>query len=144
MDGGLTSMTVTLKRVSTEYSDREDRLLLKYLDKQTDGRPHRDALHDFAQQAARAELKSQPPVRAEPSAQALLAHKVDVVHGRGRVTLVFGADEVAHAQFTLTTKQLHQWLAILHRNWTKAQWGPAPWPEWIQPAGKPSRPTALH
>src|SRR5688500_11623886 len=101
MDGGLTPMTVTLKRVSTEYSDREDRLrlsgevegagpvviwltqrlaarllplLLKYLDQQTDGRPHRDALHGFAQQAARAELKPQAPVRAEPSAESLLAH----------------------------------------------------------------------
>ena len=164
-------MTVVIKRMSTEYSDREDRLrlsgevegagpvviwltqrlaarllpvLLKYLDKQTNGRPQRDALHDFAQQAARADLKPQAPVQAEPGAESLLAHKVDVIHGKGRVTLVFG-DEAPRARFTLTTKQLHQWLAILHRRWAQAQWGPAPWPDWIAPATKSGKPkTTMH
>ena len=144
-------MIVDLKRVTTVYSDLEDRirlsgevenavpvviwltqrlalrllpLLLRWLDKQTNAPLRREIIHDFAQQAARAGIKRQPPVKAEPAGAAWLARSVNVTSGARGLTLLFGVDETASARFSMTVTQLRQWLSILHGAWTSAKWPP--------------------
>lgn len=165
-------MIVELKRATTEYIAVEDRirlsgdvenaspvviwltqrlvlrvlpLLLDWLDKQTDMPLRREVIHDFAQQAAQAGIKRQPPVSTEAAREALLARSVNVTSGTELITLVFIADDEASARFNMTATQLRQWLSILHSVWMNAKWPSAPWPDWIKSEAKPvTQQTLLH
>lgn len=158
-------MIFDVKRATTEYIADEDRmrisgevenaapvaiwltqrlalrllpLLLEWLDKQTAAPLRREVIHDFAQQAARADIERQPPVNAGAAREAVLARSVNVAPGAERITLVFMADESTGARLSMTVKELRQWLSILHGVWTSAMWPSAPWPDWIQSEAKPA------
>jgi hypothetical protein len=165
-------MIVDLQRVTTMYVALEDRvrlsgevenaapvvvwmtqrlvlrllpLLFRWLDNQTGAPLRREVIHDFAQQAAQAEIKRQPPVKAEAAGQSWLARSVNVTPRADRIVLVFCADDVAGARFSMTVKELRQWLSILHGAWTNATWPVAPWPEWIHGEAKSAeRQIVLH
>lgn len=158
-------MIVDLQRVTTGYAALEDRmrlsgevenaapvvvwmtqrlmlrllpLLLRWLDNQAGAPLRREIIHDFAQEAARAGIKRQPPVKAEAAGESWLARSVNVTPGAERIVLVFNADDATGARFSLTVKELRQWLSILHGAWTKAKWPSDPWPDWMQSEARPA------
>jgi hypothetical protein len=95
---------------------------------------HAALLHGFAQEAARAGLMPQAPVRAQEGSLVWLVRSVNVVQSNETLGLTFrGADALAqrHAGLTLSATQLRQWLAILHDIWRKAEWAPDVWPVWL-------------
>lgn len=149
-----------LQRFTTEYYEGEDRLqligetaegatvriwltrrllerllpvLVHWLDAQSADLPHSDVMQGFAQQAARAELTPQPPVRASTDSSAWLATRIDLGTTPERLTLTLHADDAQHAQARLSmpVKLLRQWLLILHALTLKAAWSLDVWPEWM-------------
>jgi len=96
-----------------------------------------EIVHGFAQEAAKAGLKLQPPVQAKASGEAWLVNAIDLTPGEERIALVFKGKESSAAGVALTAMELRQWLAILHGIWTVAQWPTTVWPEWIQGEAKP-------
>jgi len=163
-----------LQRFTSEYDEIEDRLcligedaagakiriwitrrlferllplLLRWLDSQTEDLPRGDLMQGFAQAAARAELKPQPPVRAHAEAPSWLAAKVDVNTTPERLLLTLhpaGADTASTAaRLPLSATLLRQWLAILHGLCQRAGWSPDLWPEWIAEPDRPAQESRL-
>ncbi len=94
--------------------------------------PRAKTLHNFAQQAARAEITPQPPVRIDARTQDCLVHSVDVGSNEQMVRLSFKGADGPIASLTFTRQQLRQWLSILQVGWRKAEWPNAVWPEWLR------------
>ena len=152
-------MPDVLKRITTEYNAREDRIrlsgeaddsrvvvmwvtqrlfnrllppLLKHLEGQTRANPQPELLQTFVQESARAALKPQPAVKAEPGATTWLASTIDVAGSKKLVRLTFrGADGQA-ATLALSAEQVRQWLDVMHKTWVKAGWPLDMWPAWIK------------
>jgi hypothetical protein len=149
----------TLKRVTTEYVDLQDRIrlsgdldgappvviwmtqrlltrmlptLLQWLEKQTPELPRSEAIQSFVQQAARAELPRQAPVRAVPESVEWLAKSVDLTMAPTVLTMVFFGTGEQSVSLPLAAKPLRQWLGIVHDAWRKAGWPAEVWPAWLQ------------
>lgn len=146
-------MTI-LQRIITEYIETEDRvrlsgagadsetvslwitqrllarLLKVILNWTAEGENGQQALKNaFAQQAARADLKLQLSVPAQPSA--VLVNTIDISHTVDALTLVFRSAEGVAGQLTLQRADVRQWLNILHDTWCRAEWPQDLWPDWM-------------
>lgn len=160
---------VTLERITTEYVESEDRIrlsgeaasgapvviwltqrllqrllpvLLPLLDGRRDSH-YAEIMQGFAQQAARAELKPQAPVKAEAGRVAWLALAVDIAPAEQAVTLIFRSADGQAASLMLGALPLRQWLGILHDFYVKAEWSLAEWPEWIRASTLPATPQSI-
>jgi hypothetical protein len=159
-------MTI-LQRITTEYIETEDRvrlsgagtageavslwitqrllarLLKVILNWTAEGENANQALKNaFAQQAARAELKLQLSVQAQPTA--VLVNTIDISHTVDALTLVFRGAEGVAGQLTLQRQDVRQWLNILHDTWCRAEWPPDLWPDWIaRPQTEPAAVTQI-
>lgn len=159
--------TKKLSRITTEYIDSEDRfritgqvgdkevlevwltqrLLLRllphhfqWLEKQADSALPKEIVQSFAQQAAKANLKKEPPVKSNTETQTWIAHAVDIAPNKAGMGMRFkGSDDVI-ATLSLPPTQLRQWLTIVRSMWQKAQWPMDIWPEWMEPNSKQSAP----
>lgn len=163
-------MSQSLQRITTEYIDLEDRIrlagevenaapvvvwltqrlllrllpaLLQGLERQGADTPLAEVLHGFAQQAARAELAPQTPVRAGVGSTAWLALSVDIARTEPAVSLTFRGADGQEASLTLAAKPLRQWLSILHDAYIKAEWTLEVWPEWLRECVIPTRQQAV-
>ena len=171
-------MAQRLLRVTTEYVPAEDRFrlsgelegdaplvlwltqrllqrlvpaLLRWLEQQQGGGGlPGEVVQGFAQQAAKAALVPQAPVRAVSGSREWRVSSVDV-GGSGRgVVLRFRADEAgADADdgvlLYLEAKPLRQWLGILYEGYVKAGWPLDLWPVWLREGAEPVRaPLVLH
>lgn len=149
-----------LQRITTEYVGVEDRIrlsgkdgaddaapvviwitqrllqrllpvLLEWLERREGASLRADVVRSFAQQAARAELVPQEPVRAAADSAAWLAREVDIGRDERSVRLSWRGGEGQSAFFELSAKPLRQWLGILHDHCVKADWPLDAWPEWV-------------
>ena len=162
-------MTI-LQRITTEYIEAEDRvrlsgvspsgeavslwvtqrllsrLLKVILNWTAEGENAQQAIKNaFAQQAARADLKLQLSVPAQPSA--VLVNAIDISQTVEALTMVFRGAEDVVGQLTLQRSDVRQWLNILHDTWCRAEWPQDLWPDWMSlPQGGPAavRQVTLH
>ena len=157
-------MTDTLERVTTEYIESEDRLrlsgetasrssvviwltsrllqklvpiLLQWLEQQHGATPRAGILHEWAQQAARAGLAAQPPVKTEGAHKAWLAQSIDITPSTETVVLTFRSGDEQRAVLVLAAEPLRQWLNIAYDAHVVAGWSLAVWPEWVSEAAVP-------
>ncbi|MFZ9502490.1 MAG: hypothetical protein ACO27F_13070 [Beijerinckiaceae bacterium] len=165
-------MTSDLSRITTEYSEVEDRILLLGEDK--DGSrvelwltqrlltrivpvlasrleegaaesPAADLLNAFEQERANAVIKPAPRVPREGASVSLLVESVDVTFGGAGVRLVFKDGAGVARGMTFTTLVLRQWLSILHAATRAAGWPSDVWPHWMSREPAPQQPNApLH
>ena len=91
-----------------------------------------DALQSFAQEAAVAGLKPQKPVTANATAPTWLALAIDIKATKRHINLTLRGEQDQSASIRLSATELRQWLSILHRIWSKAQWPALVWPDWIK------------
>lgn len=111
-----------------------------------------DVMHGFAQQAARARMKPQAPVRAEPGGSVWLVQSIDVAQHSQVLRLTFkgshGTDSASTVLGTLTLapQPLRQWLNILFDNYRKAGWPLQAWPNWVAESGpqETPQPVVMH
>jgi hypothetical protein len=89
-------------------------------------------MQSFAQEAAIAGLKQQPPVVAEARAPAWLVTSIDFTPSPDRLSLVFRGEQDRAASIRFDANSLRQWLGILHGAWSRAEWPTAVWPDWIK------------
>lgn len=164
-------MMQSLQRITTEYIVHEDRVrlsgeveknaapvvvwltqrllqrllpaLLQWLDRQGAATPRAEILQSFAQQAARAELAPQAPVRAGAGSTVWLALSVDIAQTEQAVSLTFRGADGQEATLKLEAKPLRQWLSILHDVYIKAEWPLEVWPEWLRESVIPARQQAV-
>lgn len=171
-------MAQRLLRVTTEYVPAEDRFrlsgelegdaplvlwltqrllqrlvpaLLRWLEQQQGGGGlPGEVVQGFAQQAAKAALVPQAPVRAVSGSREWRVLSVDVGGSGQGVVLRFRADEAgADADdgglLYLEAKPLRQWLGILYEGYVKAGWPLDLWPAWLREGAEPVRaPLVLH
>lgn len=108
----------------------------------------REVMQHFAQQAARSEYQSEPPVVTADSAPAWLAVAVDVSWSAEAMSLTFRSAAEDRVNLTLAAQPLRQWMGILHEGWRRAQWPAQIWPTWMfEVASDPGRsqtPAVLH
>lgn len=156
-----------LQRITTEYVDVEDRIrvagevsggapvllwltqrllqrllpvLLQGLEGQGADTLNAEVLHGFAQQAARAELRPEPPVQAGQASRAWLVLSVDITHTQSpdAVRLSFKGAHDHPVSLTMASTPLRQWLGILYDACQKAGWSLQGWPPWLQECGEPA------
>ncbi|MDP1931968.1 MAG: hypothetical protein Q8L60_10975 [Gammaproteobacteria bacterium] len=160
-----------LKRITTEYIDMEDRMrltgetedgnaivlwltakllqrllphLFKWLEQQADKAMPATIVQSFAQQAAKAGMAPEPPVKQQEDTPSWLVHAVDVNHEKGFLQLTFRAPGQEQQRLQLPTQQLRQWLSITQMQWLRAGWPKDLWPDWME-AGEPGKAQlALH
>jgi hypothetical protein len=155
----------TLQRITTDYSEAEDRIRLTgelpngdtvtlWLTQRLLNRliahlcqwleqgnvhqhlPHADLLQAFAQQAAQAALTPEAPVRSAQQ-QGELVHSVDISHTSEVLQMTFkGESGNPLAHMSLQALPLRQWLGIVHAQYQKAQWPMEAWPEWVTEANQ--------
>lgn len=107
-----------------------------------------EAKQVYAQLAARLQHKPARPV-SPPEGPATLVQEVLVARRQnGPWRLTFRREGAEPAELALPDAALRQWLEALHRNYQKAGWGNAIWPDWVgnrrAPAlvsGPPGKPT---
>ena len=106
---------------------------------------HSDAVHGFAQQAARAQLPPQPPVTPHERSPQWRVHSIQLSASASGVDLHFsgapGADATADpVSLTLAAQPLRQWLSILQQQYHEAEWPTQDWPAWLAAAPGPVAP----
>src|SRR5262245_18962308 len=84
------------------------------------------ALHGFAQDAARAALAAQPPVSAQGN-EGWLARAVDLSTSAGKIVLEFRGGKDVRACVGMSPKELRHWLSVLRKMWTSSGWPSAIW-----------------
>jgi hypothetical protein len=105
--------------------------LFKWLETQSGNNLPAELVLSFAQQAARAELSPEPPVKSDQNTQMWLAHAVDIMAEPAGLRLRFRSLQQEQAGVSLQPQQLQQWFSILHELWQRAEWPTNLWPEWI-------------
>jgi hypothetical protein len=148
-----------LSRITTQYSEAEDRLLLTgeineskrvmlwvtqrllnrlvphlllWLQAQTTTQPHADLLQGFAQHSARSNLMPQAPV-PQSDCEAWLVSSVDLKSTSEVLELAFkwpNQPEVVSLTFQATA--LRQWLSIVYDQYGVSGWPLDIWPEWVK------------
>lgn len=154
-----------LERITTEYSEDEDRVrltgevagrpplviwltrrmldrlvpaLIGQIGQEVDDPAHAALLNSFAQQAARDGLAAQPPVQADRDADQWVVREVDIGRTDEAIALTFRDIAGQEVRLALELQQLHQWLAIVHAAYSAADWSSHVWPDWLdeaQPTG---------
>ncbi len=153
-------MSTVLKRVTTEFVASEDRIrvagltedgqkvvlwltrrmlglllpvLLQQLDAQfaSELREHRDALQEFAQQAARDTLERTERVAADAQAETLLVTSVDVGQMEQGTLLTFRNEAETSYRLPLRGEALRQWMHILYQADCNGNWQLPQWPAWL-------------
>jgi hypothetical protein len=107
---------------------------------------HQDIVQGFAQQAARAQLAPEPPVRASSARAGWRVDSVDIAQRDGAVVLTFKGEDEAHAVLPLAAQPLRQWLGIVFEQCQRGEWPTTVWPAWMEaalPQAAPN-PAALH
>ncbi len=150
-----------ITRITTEYVETEDRirlsgetpagstvmlwipqrllnrlipLLCERIEPSPAAGPREEALNSFAQMAAVQNLAPLPPVSVSRESGAYTIRAVTVATGDQVVQLVLREhEEVRAREFSVSLRhsELRQWLAILHRQWVRAEWDPRIWPQWV-------------
>lgn len=90
-----------------------------------------NAIHAFAQEAARSTSAPQPPVRPSSETAQWLAQSIDVSFASRSVRLTFYGDDTQCAELTLEESKLRQLLNILYDMYRRADWPTQGWPQWI-------------
>lgn len=142
---------IILKRLTTEYSELEDRirlageiesgglviwltqrlaqrlvpLLLQWIERQQAAPRRSVALFGFGRQSVQAADNSPAPLPA------WLATSVDISSSSEQVVLTFKDGAGQAARFSLAAASLRQWLEILHEMYLHAGWPQDIWPEWM-------------
>jgi hypothetical protein len=165
-------MIVDLLRITTEYSEVEDRILLigeeqqgarvelwltqrlltriapvlvKRLERSAAESPAPALLNAFEQERASASIKPAARVAREGASRSLLIESVDVTFGDAGVRLVFKDGAGEGRGLTFTTLVLRQWLSILYAASRGAGWSLDVWPEWMAQEVAPAQTNiALH
>jgi len=166
-------MAIALQRLTTEYIDSEDRFrlsgdvadaapvvmwmtqrlflrivppLLAWVEANAGQPVQMPAVQSFVQQAARAELPRQTPVRPRQESPAWLIHAVDITQSPQTIRLTFRGPQRQEAAFTLAAKPMRQWLGIVQDVWMKSGWPMECWPAWMRESAQadPRGPGALH
>jgi hypothetical protein len=145
------SHATTLQRITTEYSELEDRLrlsgetndgkvviwltqrlakrllplLLQWLERQHTVPRRSVSLFNFSQQILQAVGTTPLP------SMSWLATSIDISTSDKLVVLTFKNDAGQTARFSLTTAVLRQWLEILHETYLYAGWPMDVWPAWM-------------
>jgi len=149
-----------LNRITTEYVDSEDRFRVtgqvgdnevvevwltqrlftrvlphyfKWLEEQSDSALPKEIVQSFAQQAAKANLKQQAPVKRKADSQTLLVQAIDISPSKVGLGMRFKSSDEETATLSLPATQLRQWLNIVRTLWHKAGWPMDVWPEWMAP-----------
>lgn len=118
--------------------------LCRSLDDQTSHKsPSREmqanVIQSFTQQAARAQLPSQPAVQAIKTSQQWLVTSIDVIHTACKITLSFKSEKPGgQARLTLDEQPLRQWLSIVFELCCKVGWPVKVWPDWVRDASQPA------
>ncbi len=162
-----------LQRLTTEYTDHEDRLrltgetptgttvvlwltqrmanrviphLCHWLETTSEGGERADWQQHFAQQAAEHALPPQAPVQRHTAGAQWLVHSIDVTAGQGGVALTFKTPQASAACATLHLEAvpMRQWLGIVQAQYVLADWPMAVWPDWLRQAPPHPRPHVLH
>ena len=89
-------------------------------------------LQSFAQAAAVAGLTQHKPVIAEAGTPSWIVKAIDITATQGRLSMTFRGEQDQSASLRFDATGLRQWLSILHRAWSKAQWPSLVWPDWIK------------
>ena len=103
---------------------------------------HQDIVQSFAQQAARAQLAPEPPVRASSPIASWRVDSVDIAQGEDALVLTFKGEAGAQAELKLTAQPLRQWLGIVFEQFLRGQWPTTAWPAWMQAACPETTPSA--
>jgi hypothetical protein len=101
-------------------------------------------LQSFAQAAAVARLRQQKPVVAEARTPSWVVKAIDITVTRGGLSMTFRGEQDQSASLRFDAMGLRQWLSILHRAWSKAQWPSLVWPDWIERDESPPRDAVRH
>ena len=107
---------------------------------------HQDIVQGFAQQAARAQLAPELPVRTPSEEAGWRVDSVDIAEGENALVLTFKGAGKAQATLTLPAQPLRQWLGIVFEQYQRGEWPTTVWPGWMQ-AAQPTaatNPVALH
>lgn len=157
-----------LQRLTTQYSEVEDRIRLdgedaqghtealwltqrllgrliahmcQWVEHQGGKAPLPEIRQEFAQQKARAELSPQTPVRAKVHEQGVLIHSVDIKTSNVGMDLQFkDAQGSVVASLQLQAMPLRQWLNIVYDQYQKAHWPTNVWPTWVTEANPAQTP----
>jgi hypothetical protein len=92
---------------------------------------HQDIVQGFAQQAARAQLAPEPPVRVASPTASWRVDSVDIAQREDAVVLTFKGEAQASATLTLAAQPLRQWLGIVFEQCLRGEWPTAVWPGWL-------------
>ena len=103
---------------------------------------HQDIVQGFAQQAARAQLAPEPPVRASSPMASWRVDSVDIAQGEDALVLTFKGEAGAQAKLKLAAQPLRQWLGIVYEQVLRGQWPTMAWPAWMQEARPEATPSA--
>lgn len=93
--------------------------------------PNRELLLGFAQQNALAAHVPVAPVGPSAEAEFWLAERASIRRSTQALTITFESAEGGAASLYLPPVVLHQWLAILYRVYSSAQWPMDIWPVWL-------------
>ena len=104
----------------------------------------RRELQSFAQAAAVAGLKQQMPVVSEARSPSWVVKAIDITTTRASLSMTFRGEQDQSASLRFDATGLRQWLSILHRAWSKAQWPSLVWPDWIERDESPPRDAVRH
>jgi hypothetical protein len=149
-----------LKRLTTEFVEREDRIrlvgeigesktvtlwltqrlinrliphVLAWLETQTVTQTRSHLLQDFAQQAARASLTLQQPVANRDDSEAWLIDSIDLKKTTEVFQMIFKVTSTDQAaKITFEVIPLRQWLGIVFEQYRCAQWSMSLWPDWVK------------
>jgi hypothetical protein len=149
-----------LDRVTTLYSQEQDRISLNALDKQGgsirlwltqrifarlvprlaklvepkhDDPVYASVLASVAQQRAVEQQEPAKPVQLVEVAQEWLVCKIDMKMSPAGIILIFASADGERAQLAMNGGLLRQWLAILRRVYQSAEWKGTDWPDWMDP-----------
>ena len=90
-----------------------------------------DLLQSFAQEEASSTMTAEPAVDSAKATESILVNEVDITRTpQGAVGFVFKNGD-ARIALTFDPQQLRQWLAIIHKLCTMAQWPAQVWPQWM-------------
>jgi hypothetical protein len=93
---------------------------------------HLDAVHGFAQQAARAQMPRQSRVQVPRTSRQCVVRTAVIAQARDGIVLTLrGEDPDSEARVTLGAQPLRQWLNILHDRYRQATWPLDVWPDWM-------------
>lgn len=101
---------------------------------------HQNVMQGFAQQAARAQLAPEPPVRGAASQAGWRVDVVNIAQSEDTVVLTFKGETEASATLTLASQPLRQWLGIVYEQCLRGEWPTAVWPAWMEQAQRCSTP----